>query len=936
LNLTGKNRELFNCLSKQQEFLIDPFNSFEIDADMVHKSWFKKIICITITVLLITVLFQTYLHLPLFSSQAETITPHISILNVQSYPKVGGTWQVSFKVEGTSTLIIRAVEDTTWDIDVCSNCDLRFIDIQSEDESLPIIWEDNCVVIENFTSSSVLYETSQVQSLGKHVLEFSFGEDVVYAYNDATNWWNNNWGYRKKITINHTQVPESLTNFPILVNISDTDLQQKAERDGSDIVFILYEDNTTKLNHEIESYNNGNLTSWVNVTHLSSAADTALWMYYNNSGCTSQENPRDVWDSNYQLIHHLNETDIDDGINDIKDSTVNSNDGTTANMDADDQIPGKINGSFDFDGENDFVNISNSSSLNMEYGITVSAWIKSDSWALTSWGSTIVGKDDWHDGESHGYVLRTGDNGNLSFTIGKNNSDQWEEALTNSEMTTGKWYYVVGTFNGSALKAYINGSEKASTTLSNTIIENSTYPLNFGRSPYDTSRLFDGTIDEIRISNVARNESWIQTSYNTVQNQSIFITFGDEESAAPVVSDPFPSDGDELVPTIPSYFQITVTDPNTERLNITWRTNQSGVWETFTITNGSGTGVEDGTYQVTNTTWVTTYDQPYYWSVNVTDGTHWTNETYAFTMHQYQPTINSLSLVNSTGNKLNSQTGNIRVNREYVFVINATDRNGWGDIDFINLTCWYDQGDETTEYNGTNGGNFNMFLQYQNISGDASFQMVWPDDEATLQLLNCSETIFNETTRIINFSFIPGNQTRCATSNETWTITEDTFDDLYSWNVNCSIADSLANMMYTRTEYGINYYSAIRAPSLVEITGAPGMNAQSDLFTIDFITNSDYTLTIYFDEDLDQVNGPDTIGISGNLSILEDASVTDDIDVNRTYVGVGQQYAIALLDNRTAPSDGSVGSVDVQFELSIPFGTWGTYSSQIIKKIERQ
>jgi hypothetical protein len=50
---------------------------------------------------------------------------------------------------------------------------------------------------------------------------------------------------------------------------------------------------------------------------------------------------------------------------------------------------------------------------------------------------------------------------------------------------------------------------------------------------------------------------------------------------------------------------------------------------------------------------------------------------------------------------------------------------------------------------------------------------------------------------------------------------------------------------------------------------------------------------------------------------------------------LGEENAIALLVNRSAPNDGNYNSVDIQFELSIPFGTWGTYTSNIIKKIER-
>jgi hypothetical protein len=304
-------------------------------------------------------------------------------------------------------------------------------------------------------------------------------------------------------------------------------------------------------------------------------------------------------------------------------------------------------------------------------------------------------------------------------------------------------------------------------------------------------------------------------------------------------------------------------------------------------------------------------------------------------MHEYDPIINSFDLRNNTGSKLNNNSGNIDVNKEYIFTINITDKNGWEDIEYINLTCWYDNGDDSSTYNQTSGGNLNMFLQYENTTGSAFFKMIWPDDESDLVMGNCSEKIINQTTRIINLSFIPGNQTRYATSNETWIVTDDAIDDLYSWNLNCSVFDTLTHIDYYVNEYGINYYSAIRAPELVEITGAPGMIETSNVFTIDYISNADYTLIIYFDDNLTQVDGPDVIGINGNLSLIENADESDDISINTTFSGIGEENAIAVLVNRSTPNDGSFSTVDVQFELSIPFGTWGTYSSNIIKKIER-
>ena len=890
------------------------------------KSWMKKIICVLIIVSVISISFHVYLSPSFFSTQAEEIMPSIEILNVQSYPKKGGNWTVQFQVRGTADLQISSADGTTWSNEECLTCDLRFDSLQNETTEFKPIWKNESIFITNFSSSTVVEETAVVHTLGKHVLQFSFGDDTVYAYNDASSWWNSSWGYRKKITVNHSQVQNSLSNFPMLINISDSDLQQNAKSDGSDIAFISYEDNSTQYDHEIERYVNGDLTAWVKLPRLSSTKDSRFWMYYGNNEAISSENPSQVWTDDYVGVWHFAETNDTTGAK-RNDSTSFANDAITYGYDEDESRKGVVFNADYFDGT-DYLKINYDQSLKMnENNYTISLWMKSsDTWNTER---ILVEYGAWEEGT---YQLTSMNDSNLKTNFYGSSSDG---SHANQVLNDNSWHYLVGTFD--------NTNDYLSTFFDGILInqtEELNSPDNKNLSTYIASREgsennFTGFLDELRISKTPRNESWIQTNYNTVQNQSKFLTLDSEETAAPFVNDPYPSDGDNSLPTIPDYFEITISDPNPEKLNITWRTNQSGNWETFNVTNGSGNGVDDGTYQAINTSWVTTFDQPYYWSVNVTDGVHWTNDTYSFTMHQYNPVINSFNLSNETGCKLNNETGNLDVNKEYVFTINITDRNGWEDIEFINVNSWYDQGDESIHYNDSSGGNLNMHLQYKNNTGTALFAMCWPSQEASLQPTQCNEQIINETTRIINLSFIPGNQTRCATSNETWSTSSGLLDDEYSWNLNCTIADSLANKDYYENEYGVNYYSAIRAPSLVEITGAPGMNEQSEVFIIDYISNADYTLKIYFDENLTQVNGPDMIDIGGNLSVLKNADTDDDITVNETFQGIKEQNAIIILDNRSAPNNGLYNSVNVQFELSIPFGTWGTYSSRIIKKIER-
>jgi hypothetical protein len=138
----------------------------------------------------------------------------------------------------------------------------------------------------------------------------------------------------------------------------------------------------------------------------------------------------------------------------------------------------------------------------------------------------------------------------------------------------------------------------------------------------------NGTIDEVRISNIARNASWINATFNNANDSATYITFGSQEikNEAPALSNPSPSDGvtgQSLNPTL----SITVNDTNIDQLNISFWTNASGSWQQL---GGYHEGY-NGTYSDSNATNMNTYGTTYYWSANVTDNVLWTNETYSFT-----------------------------------------------------------------------------------------------------------------------------------------------------------------------------------------------------------------------------------------------------------------------------------------------------------------
>ncbi|RLE39892.1 hypothetical protein DRZ77_03395, partial [Candidatus Woesearchaeota archaeon] len=305
------------------------------------------------------------------------------------------------------------------------------------------------------------------------------------------------------------------------------------------------------------------------------------------------------------------------------------------------------------------------------------------------------------------------------------------------------------------------------------------------------------------------------------------------------------------------------------------------------------------------------------------------------------PVINSYDLRNNTGSKLNGATGLLDVNREYYFQINITDENGWDDIQYINITAWYDNGNESTTYNhsGNLGGNLNMFLQYKNITGTASFTMIWPNNEVELVLANCSETIVTSTTRIIKISFKPKSQVRYANTIGGWNTTQNATNDLNSWNFKIDVVDTKNAHSWVVDEYGVYRYTFIQPnQNWIDVVAQPGSNDTSNVVTITYSSNYDYNITIWFEENLTNQTWGTTIPIAGNVDILNSTDPNDDITPSTgdiTFNGIGEANAVDIINvSGTFEPDGVTQTVDVQFNVRIPLGTmWGIYQAHVGVKI---
>ncbi len=180
------------------------------------------------------------------------------------------------------------------------------------------------------------------------------------------------------------------------------------------------------------------------------------------------------------------------------------NDGTVYGPTLTEDMFGNPKSSYLFDGTDDYIFIANSSSLTPEDEITVSAWVylnlNSDKGAPET--NNIVVKDDF-DSNKRDYILHVGyweNNGIYNVPeFAVFNSSAETGTVKGGSIGLGEWHNIVGTYNGTSIDLYIDGSIAGSEAFTGAL-NNTDTPLYIGHTNHDAhNRYFDGKIGDIRI-----------------------------------------------------------------------------------------------------------------------------------------------------------------------------------------------------------------------------------------------------------------------------------------------------------------------------------------------------------------------------------------------------------------------------------------------------
>ena len=364
-------------------------------------------------------------------------------------------------------------------------------------------------------------------------------------------WFDTNWQYRIKFTIDSDKIDDSLSDFPVLVKLSSSNFDfSDAQSSGADIRFTA-SDGTTLLKFERERHDSINELAEYNVKvpSVDSGTDTYFYMYFGNSAASDAEDAQNVWDNNFLAVYHMSDLTSTT----IEDSTANNNDGTKLSSGNPNEVDGEIYKAQDF--SSDYINLGD---IDLDGNCTIEALINPDSFGST-YGNTIVGCSDSSGLSSKAdfSLMLSQTDGEVYIQVGDNSDYQLFESTL--ALSIGSWQYIAGKADGTNLSAILGVTKQTVTQTKTPTSNNENYML--GRMGNFSGLYYDGKECEIRISNIARSDAWLKATKETLFDT--LLTYGAKETLVTVFCD---TDTDIRV-KFQEYFKDLDTDIRTASIN---------------------------------------------------------------------------------------------------------------------------------------------------------------------------------------------------------------------------------------------------------------------------------------------------------------------------------------------------------------------------------
>ncbi len=331
----------------------------------------------------------------------------------------------------------------------------------------------------------------------------------------ASAWWNADWGYKKKITIDAQKLKQDGVTVPAaafaLVRLHTgnfaffADLAEK----GKDIR-LLAADEETPLKFYIEKLDPVNEMAliWVKLpADLAAAAEPAIWLYYGNPKAVDAQDAAGSFDVNQVLGFGF-------GQSGAKDLTAYGNNASEMTSTIGDS--GLIGDAAVFNGKQ-IIRVPATPSLQMSptAGWTVSSWVKIDQ------------------AQTNGVIFqRSGAGGNVTLSIlGDTVAVEVEEGSKQqfkapAPLTLGTWHHVALTANFSTLVLTIDGVASGSLGVATRDL---TSNMTIGADAFG-ARGLAGSLDQFAINKVVLDANAIKFDVQMQGPAVALLTYGEDST----------------------------------------------------------------------------------------------------------------------------------------------------------------------------------------------------------------------------------------------------------------------------------------------------------------------------------------------------------------------------------------------------------------------
>jgi len=235
---------------------------------------------------------------------------------------------------------------------------------------------------------------------------------------------------------------------------------------------------------------------------VNNLGEDSIDMYYGNDAVSTTSSASDTYFEPVSMYY------LDDNANDF----VGSNDGTVNGATL---SSGYINGSYDFDGSDDYIDLNSDLGMNGKNKISVSFWIYPNDLTNNYGGLFTEDQDDATD-----FSIRspTGTN-DVTALINGISVTSTDDCLSDNT-----WSHIVTTYDSAKFYLYVDNDLKDSADLTSSLDITGNLVIGQDRG---LSRYFDGKIDEVGIYDYALSSTQIEALYNQTAPT---YTLGSEET----------------------------------------------------------------------------------------------------------------------------------------------------------------------------------------------------------------------------------------------------------------------------------------------------------------------------------------------------------------------------------------------------------------------